>query len=295
MEIYWESSDSVTLMIYSNGVPTNADSAPLVTITRLSDDSVIVNNQGATYTGTTGKYKYTLTSSQNSSLGRFRVNWSFTVSGAAATKTDYYEVVVGYTNPTQVREHFPDLESKTNDEIYLKEKLARRIIDVYCNQSFGFTDEETRIIRGKNESRLYLDARLFNLTRVLVDGVDDVTSEVEIYDDYWLSHISEFYPGDYSDVKKGLTEPSRYFRRTNKYHIKGDWGWESVPENINLAAIMLINDYFCDTSLLRQHGILSYQLGEKDLTIRRDLWGTTGNYDVDQLLADYVFVGVELI
>jgi len=276
-----------------NGVLTDADSLPTITITRISDGMVIVNNASVTSVST-GKYKYTLTTSNNSSLGKFKAVWSYTVLSIVNSKTDYYDVVVGYANATQTREMFPILTSKTNDEIYAKEKLARKIIDVYCNQTFGFEDSITKIFRGSDSNKLYLDRRLFVLDSVKIDGTDDITSEVEILDDSWLVPLADVRPGFFVDVKKGLTEPSRYFRRQLKYHVKGDWGWESVPDSINLAAMMLINDYFCDTSMLRQHGIISYELGDKDINFRRDLWGTTGNYDVDMLLSEFTYVGVEL-
>lgn len=293
MELYYQTSDSLTLSIYVNGVLTDADATPTITITRLSDSVVIVDNATVTAVST-GKYKYTLSTSNNSTIGQYKAEWNYTVSSVANIKTDYYDVIVGYTNATRVRELFPDLSTKTNDEIYAKEKLARRIIDAYTNQTFGFEENVTRIYNGDNSSKLYLDRRLYNLDEVLLEGTDDITAELEVLDDYWLRPIADIRPGFFIEVKKGLTEPSRYFRKQVKYHVKGDWGWESVPETISLAAAMLINDYFCDTSMLREHGILSYELGDKDITFRRDLWGTTGNYNVDMILSEFTFVGVEL-
>jgi hypothetical protein len=242
----------------------------------------------------TGKYKYTLTTAQLSTLGKFRAVWSYTIGGIANTKTDYYDVVVGYANAAQVKEMYPSLASKTNDEIYAKEKLARKIIDVFCNQNFGFEDNVAYTFRGGNDNNLYLGKRLYNLTSVKIGGTDDITSELEILDDYWLAPSWDARPGFFvQDTKRGLVDPSqRYFRGQLKYEVTGDWGWEYVPDSINLAACMLINDYFCDTTLLREHGVISYQLGEKSMTFQRDFWGTTGNFDVDQLLSEYTFVDV---
>lgn len=294
MELYYQTSDSVTLTVYVNGSLQDADALPTITITRLSDGVQIAI--AATVTAvSTGKYKYTLTTVQNSFLGQFKAEWSYIVSGIPNKKTDYYDVVVGYANATQVKELYPDLATKTNDEIYAKEKLARKIIEIFCNQTFGFRDSQTKILRGASANTLYLDERMWNLDSVLIDNQDDITSEVELFDNYWISALENFDDGFFVDTKKGIIDPSRYFRRGLKYYVKGDWGWQSVPDNINLAAIMLINDYFCDTSMLREHGIVSYQMGEKSLQFARDLWGTTGNYDVDVLLSDYVYMDVKLI
>jgi hypothetical protein len=256
---------------------------------------VVIADQQVTTAVTTGKYKYTLTTSQNSYLGKFKAVWEYTVNGIDNVKNDYYDVVVGYANAAQVKELYPDLATKTNDEIYAKEKLARKIIEIFCNQTFGFRDSQTKIVKGAGRNKLFLEERIFKLDEVLINGEDNITTEVEIDEDYWIAPLVNFDAGFFVDVKRGLTEPSKYFRNGLKYHVTGDWGWESVPDNINLAAMMLINDYFCDTALLREHGVVGYQLGEKSMQFARDLWGTTGNYDVDLLLADYVYVNVREI
>lgn len=276
-----------------NGALQNADSAPTITVTRLSDGVVLATN-AITTSVSTGKYKYTLTTSQNSFLGKFKAVWGYTVSGIPNIKTDYYDVVVGYANAAQVKELYPEFATKSNDEIYAKEKLARKIIEIFCNQTFGFRDSQTKILKGTGGNTLFLEERMFHLDQVLINNEDDVTTEVEIEDDYWLAPLLDFDAGFFIDVKRGITEPSRYFRNRLRYYVKGDWGWESVPDSINLACLMLINDYFCDTALLREHGVIGYQLGEKSMQFGRDLWGTTGNYDVDLLLADYVYVDVRL-
>lgn len=295
MELYYQTSDSVTLTIYVNGALQNADSVPTITITRLSDGVEIATDDTVTAVST-GKYKYTLTTAQNSFLGQFKAEWAYEVNGIPNIKTDYYDVVVGYANATQVKDLYPDLASKTNDEIYAKEKLARKIIEIFCNQSFGFRDSQTKVLKMREMSNLlFVEERLWNLDSVLINNEDDITDQVEIQDDYWLSPLIDFDAGFFTDTKRGILEPSRFFRRGLKYYVTGDWGWQSVPDNINLAAIMLINDYFCDTAMLREHGIVSYQLGEKSIQFARDLWGTTGNYDVDILLSDYVYVDVRLI
>lgn len=294
MQIYHETSESLTLSLYINGVLTDADSVPNVTVTRLSDDVEIITTQTAASVST-GKYKYTLTTANTAVLGKFRAVWTYVVNAVTNIKTEYYDVVVGYANAQEARDFYAGLTGNTNDEIYQKEKLARKIIDVYCNQTFGFELDTQYKIRGDDKNTLFLNKRLYNLDEVLINGVDDVTSEVEIDEDYWLRVLEDARPGFFIDIKRGITEPSRFFRQPVKYWVTGDWGWESVPDDINLACLMLIKDYFCDDTMLRQHGIWLYSLGDKEIRTVKDFWGTTGNFDVDMLLSNYTYVAARLI
>lgn len=294
MELYRETSDSLTLTIYVNGNLTNADSPPTLTVTKVDDDSVIVNAQTAVSVST-GKYQYTLSTAQNNAVGKYKAVWTYVISSVTSTRTEYYEVVVGYTTATEVRDYYPSLADKTNEEIYRFEKLARRIIDSFCNQRFDFEENTLKIVRGRNENVLYLPRRIYNIDTVEMDGLEDITTEVEILDDFWLAPDVELAPGFFIDIKRGLLEPSKFFRRSVDYYITGDWGWEGVPEDIKLATILLINDYFCDSTMLRQHGIYQSSMGDRQMTFRDDLWGTTGNYDVDILLSGYTDVKLGLI
>ena len=290
----------MSLYTYVNGALADVDQDVgvyqiFVTVTRMSDNSKIVDNQNATRVDV-GKYKYILTTANNSSLGMHKVVWTYEISGVTNTKTEYYEVVVPYTSAQEVRDMYPDLASKSNEEIYRKEQIARRIINVYCNQSFDFEKAVTKIVYGKSANVLLLPRKLYTITSVKVDDTDDVTSDIEIYNEEWLKPTwVTTTTMKFVDIKRGITEPSHYFREGEKYYVKGDWGWEYVPENIRLASMILINDYFCDDTLLREHGVVDAQMGDRSLEFRRDLLGTTGNYNVDQLLADYTYFNMRLI
>lgn len=298
MELYRETAESVNLAIYISGVLTDADSAPTVTITRLSDDTVIVLDQVATQSGI-GKYYFIINTNFTSLIGKFKVEWTYIVAAESNIKTDYYDVVVGYANAQQFRDAYPALATKTNEEIYAKEKLARKIIDVYANQDFSFQADLTITRRGSDKNRLFLDKRIYNFTQVQVgnplSSLEDITAELEIWDDYWISPTIDFEPSFFPDIKRGLFEPGRYFRHQLNYYVTGDFGWESVPDGINLAALILMNDYFCDDTMLRDHGVIMTQLGDRVTRISADLLGTTGNYTVDMLLSEFTYLDARLI
>ena len=294
MEILYQSSDSILLSIFVNGKLTDADLDDVtVTIVRLLDDEVIVTDGVAARIGL-GKYEYILSVDNNSVISQYRATWTYSISFSENIKVTYYDVVVGYTTAQATRDEFSELEDKGNDDIYRKEKLARRIINSVTGQIFDF-ESVTKIIRGRDSNTLYLPRRVFDLVSVKIDGTDDITSEIELFDERWLRQKVSGIPGTFLDIKRGITEPANYFTSGVDYHILAGWGWESVPEDIQEATRLLINDYFNDDVLLRQHGVISTQMGDRTITLRPDFWGTTGNYDVDILLANYIDMKMRLI
>jgi hypothetical protein len=298
MEHLYQTSDSVTLSIYVNGRLQNADVVNnvhqvFVTITYLVDNSAVVTGQLADHVGA-GIYEYILTTLLNSKVGKYKSVWLYTVDGVVNTKIEYYDVVVPYTTAQEVKDTFLELEDKSNEEIYRKERMARKIINSVCNDTFSFQENVTKIIRGQNKDTLFLDERIYLLTSVKIDGTDDITTEVEIFDDYWIRPQNAF-SRYFSDIKRGIIEASAYFPSSVEYHILGNWGWQYVPEEVSESARLLISDYFNDDYMLHQHGVIVASMGDRTLTFSQDLLGTTGNYDVDVLLSNSINYKVRLI
>ncbi len=299
MEFDIETSDYLKLNIYVSGVLASADTSPsnpmvFLTVTRLSDDVVIINNQQAS-TISTGSYQYLISASNNANLGRYKAVWTYTISAVPYTKTEYYSVVVGYANAQEVRDEFPELSTKTNDEIYRKERLARNIINTFCDQTFDYELGVTKTIltAGKPTNHLRLPKRLWELTTFSFhDTAENITDLVEIESDYYVRPIEG---SGFEDIKRDIQFTSGFFIRNTKYDLEGNWGWESVPEEIELACRLLIKDYMMDDSLLRQHGVWVAQMGDTQMTFKQDLWATTGNYDVDILLGNYVLTSFVII
>ena len=118
---------------------------------------------------------------------------------------------------------------------------------------------------------------------------------MELIDEYHIRPINSPISVAYHDVKSDITYDNSFFKRGVSYYVTGNWGWESVPEDVRLAATMLIYDYFNDETLLRRHGVYQSAIGDTQYTFNNDLWFTTGNYDVDLLLAAYTEPGVRLV
>lgn len=294
MEILYQSSSSIRLTIGVDGSPRNADIVNdvhqvFITITKVSDDSVIVNNQGAENEDV-GIYKYLLDPNDNGTLDKFKVTWTYTVDGEPFTKTQFYDVVVPYTSASEFRSEFSEFSSKTDAEIYHKEKLARHIINTFCHQSFDFELDVTKKVEGNDSQKLLLPKRIYTLSEVLISNEEDITDTLEIYTDH---HLRRTDIDDEFDERRNLFGLD-YFRKHTYYFVTGDWGWEYVPDDISKATNLLIADYFGDDSLLRQHGVFQATIGDEQYYFNNDLWNTTGNYDVDMLISNYTDINMTL-
>lgn len=255
---------------------------------------IIVNGAVADHPDT-GRYRYVVSSANNSILGTYKVVWGYTVQSLPLVKTQYYDVVVVYTSPEAVREEFPDIvgiAAATNDEIRRKEKLSRFIINSFCGQSFDFEENGVKTIRAPEDSNfLKLPKRIYSLTS-LVKQTDDLTGQIVIDSDFYLVSVGL---GLDANIKADILQPSQFFSKDARYVVTGNWGWEYVPEEIQTASNILIRDYFTDDRMLREHGVVQAQMGDRAFTFKDDLNGTTGNYDVDVLLSNYVLTSWTLI
>lgn len=295
MEFYYNTPRTATLTISPDADQILSVYQVFVTLTRMIDNVVVVNNQAATRV-TSGNYSYNFTGNNLYNIGQYKLVWTYVQGGITSTKVEYFTVVVGYTTPEEVKADFPQLASISDADIYRKEKLARGIIDTFCGQEFNYELNATKKVMGNNSNNLYLPKRLFRLDNLAVSGTTDyLTSELELFDDFYIRPNWSTTGGFFVDVKRDITEPSRYFKSAFYYDVIGDWGWEIVPEDIQEATKLLILDYFDDDSLLRQHGVIRAQMGDREMWFAPDLFSTTGNYDVDLLLSNYTIMNMRLI
>lgn len=294
MQIYYQSSSYIRFTILTESGATDADVIDgiyqvFATITRLSDGAVIISNENA-YRENVGVYRITLSQSETAVPAKYKISWTYTVSGVTSTSVSHFDIVIPYAKPSDVRSMFPELSSKSDEEIQRKEFLARSIIDTICNQRFSFEIGKTISVPGRGKDTLYLPERIWELDSVTTDG-EDITNLVEIFDDYWIA---------VKDEDPSLSTTQRFFNggffvNGRIYKVTGNWGWEYVPEEISRAAMLLIKDYFTDDYILRQHGIIQANIGDESYRFKDDGWLSSGNIDVDMLLSNYTRFRIDVV
>jgi hypothetical protein len=102
-------------------------------------------------------------------------------------------------------------------------------------------------------------------------------------------------------VANGLVPPTitdtfyGVFSKDVKYRVVGQFGWDSVPDKVQLATVELMKDYFSKDKVWRNKYIKSIKTFDWSFEYNASASKGTGNLYVDQLLNPYVITQMVLI
>jgi hypothetical protein len=267
--------------------PTAPDAGtPSVTVYYELDDIVV--NAAAPTLVSGNKYSVDISEDLLGAAGVYRMKWSCLIGGTAFYSYTEFKIEELYVTSDQFFIDFPEYDSPSYVARFVaSEKMARRVIDTYCGQSFQFIKNKTFKYEGNGRNKIYLGYRLNNFYSVFIDE-SDFTDDVSIdfRSKYYLK-LNDQYP--YADSRiDDLASVTFPYKTIVK--VSGDWGWVTVPSDIQQAASLLIADMLDDTR--REHyryGITKLEQGNNRLEFDKGIFNSTGNIDVDTLLMDYVF------
>ena len=233
------------------------------------------------------------------SAGRHRADFIYTVSGTSYTKSQYINVYTPYIASDDFFEDHPELEDDWSDKFDKMEKKVRNIINTFCGQQFDYYPSKYIEISGTNKKTLHLPYPIVDLTKVTLNlGMSD---EAILYDSSDASYTAiekakephSFGSTYYIQFKRSMLDSVQTIITTNKfnaadsYKIEGSFGWQFVPNNIEQAADLLLEDMMNDDSEFRRHGIHRVDMDTIQYQTNTDFYETTGNIDADVLLMDY--------
>ena len=233
------------------------------------------------------------------SAGRHRADFIYTVSGTSYTKSQYINVYTPYITADDFFEDHPELEDDWSDKFDKMEKKVRNIINTFCGQQFDYYPSKYIEISGTNKKTLHLPFPIVDLTKVTLNlGMSD---EAILYDSSDASYTAiekakephSFGSTYYIQFKRSMLDSVQTIITTNKfnaadsYKIEGSFGWQFVPNNIEQAADLLLEDMMNDDSEFRRHGIHRVDMDTIEYQTNTNFYETTGNIDADVLLMDY--------
>ena len=214
--------------------------------------------------------------------------WSFTINGEEATKTDKVQFVTPYATLEEIREVAPD--DATYDQIIVAEKYARYMINSYVGQDFG-KRQETKLLYGDGKDRLLLSDRLLYINTMSENDVSVYNAESPPNEyDITISDTNQAIGLTFAPSNNVISLPhanTRRFRRGSRYLIDGVWGWDEVPHEVNLAAILLAEDFFCKEIAWRQKYVDYMQAEGWKMSFNERQFTGTGNSIADKILKKY--------
>ncbi len=319
MEILVGTNSPVKHKVYWKGSPRNADSLPTVKVYDITEDPAVsppinpgtlvgtlVPTQLETDIGVYEVYPSHTLTNRNKQL---KLVWEYSVEGTAISKEHKLFVVTPYVDITQAGDVLglgsdpSDPNYKSYFEIAEAERYARKVIENYTGQAFSLYDD-VHTVYGAGADVLPLPFKLADLHELyendilLVDNINNINNwnyNTIISESGFGIRINRANMLDNTVyVANGMVPPSiNYsyngaFGKDNVYRVAGRYGWEQVPDEVELAAIALMKDYFSKDKVWRDKYMKSISTFDWKFEYEAETYRGTGNVYVDQILLPYV-------
>jgi hypothetical protein len=325
-EILTRSQSPITHQVFWNGDVGIADALPTVKLYDITMDPAISpavnpthlltmltsvedeNNRGA-YTVNV-PYQYT---DRNRTL---RLRWEYSIDGSNIVRDQEVFVVTPYVDFANacgclgISTDSTDPNYKSYRELIRAEKYARKQIEEYTGQKFYLYDD-LYVVYGYDSDILPVPAKIYELHELyskdilLLDTINEINNwnyPVEISESGYGIRINRAGLIDNTVyTANGMVPPSIHdsngiFQSGIPYKVQGRFGWEKVPDNVELAAMELMKDYFSKDIMWKNKYIKTISTFDWDFEYTGEAYTGTGNSYADNLLADYVLTTkVEII
>jgi hypothetical protein len=324
-EILIKSQSPITHQVFWNGDVAVADSLPTVKLYDVTMDPAISPSINPTHLLTIltssadennlGSYSVNIPYQYTDRNKTLRLKWEYTISGTSVIREDEVFVITPYVDFNHVQDlgfstDSSDPNYKSYKELLRAEKYARKQIEEYTGQKFYLYDD-LYVVYGYDSDTLPVPSKINQLHELysndvlLLDTINDIDNwnyPVEISESGYGIRINRAGLLDNTVyTANGMVPPSIHdssgiFQSGIAYKVQGRFGWEKVPDNVELAAIELMKDYFSKDTMWRNKYVKSISTFDWDFEYTGDAYTGTGNAYADNLLADYVLTTkVEII
>lgn len=323
-EILLNSQSPVTHQIFWNGDIAVPENDPIVKVYDVTNDPAINPPIAPTTLLETltavadetnpGSYTVYIPLNHANRNKTLRLKWEYYIGTKFVSKEDEVFIVTPYVDFNHIEDlgisiDPSDPNYKSYKELCRAEKYARKRIEEYTHQKFYLYDESYSIT-GYNSDVLPLPAKIYDLHELYandillvnnIQGINNWNYNVEVVTTGYGLRINRAAMLDNTVyVSNGMVPPSIHdssgiFRSDTTYEVNGRFGWEKVPDNVELAGIELMKDYFSNDINWKNNYIKNMSTFDWDFEYNVDVFRGTGNAYADKLLADYVLSGAAII
>jgi hypothetical protein len=319
MEIIVGTNAPVKQRVFWKGGIAKADSLPIVKFYDITEDpaiapsinpGVVLETQEAEEIDTDyGVYSVYPPLSLTDRPRSLRLVWEYEVDGEPVTKEHKLFVVKPYTDLTQAADALgfgfdqSDPNYRTFADLVAAERYARKLIENYTQQQFYLYDD-VNVVYSTGSDTLPLPYKINQLHElylndtVLVDNINNINNfnmPVVISEsgfglrvdrsnalDNVVYYANGMVPPSINDTGRGM------FVNGGTYRVAGRYGWDQVPDEVELACIELMRDFFSKDKEWRNKYIKSIQTFDWQFQYDTSAFSGTGNNYADQLLLPYV-------
>ncbi len=319
MEILVGTNSPISHQIFWKGEVIDSDAVPSVKVYDTTEDPAIspaINPSTLITTLTSekdetniGLYNVYLPLSITNRNKTLKLVWEYSISGSAVSSTHDIFVVTPYTNFSQASLYLgtstdpSDPMYKSFKDLKMAERYARKKIENYTLQNF-FLYDDIHTVYGSGSDILPLPMKLNELHELYVndillyDGINNINNwgyDVQVSETGYGIRINRASMIDNTVyIANGMVPPSINdygyggFGDGVKYKVAGRFGWNKVPDEVELACIELMKDFFSNDKEWRNKYIKSIQTFDWKFDYNGSAFTGTGNSYADQLLAEYV-------
>jgi len=329
-EIYRNTVTPVKTKIFWNNEIVNADDDEVtVEVYDITNDitadppvnpNTIISTMSATKVETDiGTYEISLSRFYTDRPRKFKLVWLYNIGGLNGEHATYLDVVTPYCSFAEVIDDLQlgtdpsDPKYKTYHELSMAEKYARKLIEDFTGQFF-YTYTDTEVVYGSGSDILAMPYKIIEIYKIYADDillVDNLASPA-INNWGYTPVVSETGFGIRLDrtelvdntvyVANGMIPPSindlytgQAFRKGVRYKVVGKFGWDSVPDEVEQAAVQLIGHYFGKDRMWADRYLKSVSTFDWDFEYNDAVYTGTGCAYADKILSGYVLSNMVLI
>lgn len=284
MELYTDSTEALRLQIWYNQEPATSEASVSVSI--FDQSGTLVDSGTADGPDDDLRYSYMPPTSLLDSDATLTVKWEYTVGGTILSKTDVVKVVTPYVLPEEFTSAFPGFAGIPYQSLRDMERSVRYAINAFCGQEFTLEVDKTYSASIGGGSQIYLPKRLVRI-RSAFTGYFDVSNYVHVDSTGFL--LSYPNMNGWVDVKAdiGLPGSPNVFSYGGQIYIRGDWGWASVPHEVQHAAKLLMARYLEPESEWHRNRVEAVNMSDHTVRFTGNPYASTGDIQVDQILEGY--------
>jgi len=309
------SQEKVYIYVYSDGVLTQADHPPTLSIYDADNDALPIsgfNSSNVIDEPEPGKYGFLLTQLVTNTVRVLELRWTYVINGLSVTQTDFYQIQPVYSTISEIIDFLnygatpSDINYHPISEIQNAEKLARTIIDGYTGLKFYLRNDSQEMFANGSDA-LQLVERMTSVDKMYEDDilVIDNTQQpaynqfgynIELTQTGYVARLID--PGwdiryD-NEVDANVLYYGR-FRDGSRYKFVGNIGYKYVPEDIKIASMLLVNDILSNDYNWRNKYLSKVDLSEISFEMSKGAFNGTGNITVDNILDQYRNINMMLI
>jgi hypothetical protein len=244
----------------------------------------------------------TLTSDSAAYDRRVKIEWIQTTASSASAIFEYATLIRPFATASRIRT-LADIENTTTDATLVKnERKARYFLQAHTGTDFT-KEYKSLVVYGNNSDILSLPTPLIRLDKIYEDDIliyDMVsTASVNEFDFNLETSLSrtrikiintedEFERAVQEFPEVHVLPYDGVFKKDCQYKITGIWGYQYVPNEIEQATALLVEDYLCNDFNIRNKNISKLSNDSYDLTYASNAGTGTGNLLVDKLISPWL-------